>query len=160
VQRSLSLGRTSVIVAGGMVTGTAPPQRYLTVDFGMGFLARDGNGFRTLDRSAFSGNRLAMISVDHEFDPRLFASTGIPGIEKIPFTLTLDGGVFWTKFVDHVPLPQDTLFATAPGGYREIGFSLGNLTPFLAPFNFAAQFAWQLSGYPTRRFRFGLGLSR
>ena len=43
--------------------------------------------------------------------------------------------------------------------YREVGFSLGNLTPFFSPFNFTAQFSWQLSAYPTNKFRFGLGLT-
>jgi hypothetical protein len=33
---------------------------------------------------------------------------------------------------------------------------VGNLTPFLSPFNLAVHLTWQLSAYPTRRFRFEL----
>jgi hypothetical protein len=51
------------------------------------------------------------------------------------------------------------MLATAPSPYTEVGFSLGNLTPFLSPFNLSASFSWQLSSYATRRFRFGFGIS-
>lgn len=36
---------------------------------------------------------------------------------------------------------------------------LGNLTPFLSPFDLAVSFTWQLSSYPTERFHFGVGVT-
>ena len=36
--------------------------------------------------------------------------------------------------------------------YRELGFGVGNLTPYLAPFNLALFFTWQLSDYDTNDF--------
>ena len=67
--------------------------------------------------------------------------------------------MFWTAFVHHVAFPGDSPLATATRPYREIGVSLGNLTPFLSPFNLSLHSAWQLSLYATRRFRLGIGIS-
>jgi hypothetical protein len=155
----LGLGITTVTIAGGTATGTVPPQRYFTVDFGQGILAADGSGFNTLRRTSYSGNRVAMFTLRHDFDRRFFARTGIPLLRSIPSTLSIQGGAFLTDFVDHQPVPGDSLLVVASRPYREIGFSLGNLTPFLSPFNFTVQFTWQLSSYPTDRFRFGIGLT-
>ena len=56
-------------------------------------------------------------------------------------------------------MPSSCVIATASRPYQEIGVSLGNLTPFLSPFNLSIHGAWQLSSYATRRFRLGIGLS-
>ena len=100
-----------------------------------------------------------MLTVRHDFDRILFARSGLPLVRSLPFTLSVQAGLFWTALVDHPSFAGDSLLTTAPTPYTEVGFSLGNLTPFLSPFNFAATFAWQLSSYATRRFRFGIGLS-
>ncbi len=100
-----------------------------------------------------------MVTVRHDFGRLLFTKSGLPLIRNLPFTLSLHGGLFWTDFGNHVPLASDTMLATAPTPYSEVGFSLGNLTPFLSPFNLSARFSWQLSNYATRRFRFGFGIS-
>jgi hypothetical protein len=142
-------GTTLVSTAAGVATGWVPPQRYFTVDFGMEFLTFQGNGFNTLAETNYSGNRVAMIVVRHDFDRLLF---------HLPFTLSIHGGAFWTSFVNHPPFPADSLLVTAPRPYTEAGFGLGNLTPFLSPFDLSAHFTWQLSSYPTRRFRFGFSL--
>ena len=152
-------GTTTLSAVGGLATGAVPPQRYFTVDFGMDVLAVEGNGFRTLSRTNYYGNEAAVVTVRHDFDRILFRRSGLPLIRSLPFTLSVQGGLFWTAFVRHAPSPADTMLATAPTPYSEIGFSLGNLTPFLSPFNLSASFAWQLSSYPTRGFRFGIGLS-
>jgi hypothetical protein len=70
------------------------------------------------------------------------------------------GGAFWTGFKNHTYVAGDSLLHTAPTPYTELGFGLGNLTPFLSPFNIAAYFTWQLSSYPTSRFAFGFGFTR
>jgi hypothetical protein len=69
------------------------------------------------------------------------------------------GGAFWTDFANHVPVLGDALISTATQPYVEAGFGIGNLTPFLAPFNFAIFTTWQLSSYPTRGTRIGLGIT-
>ncbi len=146
-QRTL-WGTTTVSAAAGLATGFVPPQRYFTVDFGMEFLTFQGNGFNTLAETNFSGNRVALVVVSHQFDRMLL---------HLPFTLSIHGGAFVTGFAAHAPFPGDSLLATASRPYTEAGFGLGNLTPFLSPFDLSAHFTWQLSAYPTRRFRFGFG---
>ena len=158
-QPLLGWGTTTISAVGGIATGWVPPQRYFTVDFGMDFLAVEGNAFSTVSRTNYYGNRAAVLTVRHDFDRILFARSGLPLIRTLPFTLSVQGGLFWADFVNHVPNPGDSMLATARTPYTEIGFSLGNLTPFLSPFNFSATFAWQLSSYATRRFRVGIGLS-
>ncbi len=158
-QQQWPLGSTLIALAAGVATGDVPPQRYFTVDFGMGVLAADGIGFNTMYRTNYSGNRALMLVARHDFGRQLFAASGVPGLRSLPFTLSVHGGAFWTGFVDHATAAADSMILTAPTPYREVGVSLGNLTPFLSPINFAASFSWQLSSYPTRRFRFGLGFT-
>ena len=160
IQRSLNLGVTSITAVGGIATGWVPPQRYFTVDFGRELYTYQPNGLNTLNGNNFSGTRAAMVTVNHDFDRLLFAKSGLPGVRSLPFTLSVHAGAFWTGFVNHPANPGDDLLWTAPKVYTEAGFGLGNLTPFLSPFDLAAYFTWQLSDYATRGFRFGLGLTR
>ena len=106
----------------------------------------------------FSGNRAAMIVVNHNFDQQLFRMSHLPLIRDLPVTLSVHGGAFWTDFVNHTPNPGDDNVLTAPTAYWELGFAIGNLTPMLAPLNFAAGFTWQLSSYDTLGFRFAIGV--
>jgi hypothetical protein len=162
-QRFFNLGLTTITAAGGISQGVLPPQRFFIVDFGMqapigvdlGLLppALQYGGFNTLSQANFGGTRAGLITVRHDFDRLLFAKSGIPVIRTLPCTFSVHGGVFWTQFVGQQPAPGDSLLeARTP--YSEVGFGLGNLTPFLAPFNFAARFTWQLSHYATSRFQF------
>ena len=154
-QRTLNIGLTSIDLALGTSTGTLPPQRYFTVDFGNRVFFEE-SGFNTLDRTNFSGDRAAMLLVVHDFDQQLFRRSHIPGIRDLPFTLSVHGGAFWTGF--RRPTASSAGVLTAVGGYREVGFGIGNLTPMLAPLNFAVWFTWQLSDYPTRGFAFRVGI--
>jgi hypothetical protein len=158
-QATPGLGTTTVSLAAGIATGAVPPQRFFTVDFGMEFLAIEGRGFTTLNRTNFYGNRALMLMVRHDFGRLLFARSGLPLVRNLPFNLSLNGGVFWTDFSKHALIPIGAPLASAPKPYAEAGFALGNLTPFLSPFNLSVHFAWQLSSYPTRRFRFGIGIT-
>ncbi len=106
----------------------------------------------------FSGNRAAMVFVNHDFEQRLFRGTGLPLIRSLPFTVSVHGGAFWTDFVDHTPNTGDEAITTAPSAYVELGFGLGNLTPWLTPLNLAVWFTWQVSEYATDRFVFRLGV--
>jgi Family of unknown function (DUF5686) len=159
-QRTLNLGLTTIMAVGGIATGTVPPQRYFVVDFGMKTLTFQGSGFNTMRENSYAGTRAAMIAVRHDFDRLLFAKSGIPLVRDLPLTLSIHGGVFWTDFANHTLLASDTLLQTARTPYSELGFGLGNLTPFLSPFNIAAYFTWQLSSYPTSRWVFGFGFTR
>jgi hypothetical protein len=158
-QRTAGLGRTTIGAAGGIATGTVPPQRYFTVDFGLAWLGFENGGFSTLAETNFSGTRVAMVTLGHDFDRLLFRKSHIPGLSSLPFTLTVHGGAFWTDFANHVPVPGDERISTAVRPYVEAGFGIGNLTPFLAPFNFAIFATWQLSSHPTRGTRIGLGVT-
>ena len=160
IQRTLNIGVTSITAVGGIATGWVPPQRYFTVDFGRELYTYQPNGFNTLNGNNFSGTRAAMITANHDFDRLLFAKSHIPGVRSLPFTMSIHVGAFWSDFIDHPGNPGDSLLLTAPKVYTEAGFGVGNLTPFLSPFDLAAYFTWQLSAYQTRTFRFGLGLTR
>lgn len=159
-QRTLNLGVTTVVAAGGLATGWVPPQRYFAVDFGMRALTFQAGGFNTPRDSNYSGTRALMVTLRHDFDRLLFAKSRLPLIRKLPFTLSVHGGAFWTDFANHPSNPGDSLLVSAPRAYTEVGFGLGNLTPFLSPLDLAVHFTWQLSSYPTRRFQFGIGTTR
>jgi hypothetical protein len=159
-QRTLNLGLTTIMAEGGIATGRVPPQRYFVVDYGMNALTFQGSGFNTMHQRSFGGTRAAMIALRHDFDRLLFAKSGIPLVRDLPVTLSIHGGVFWADLKDDPPTPGDSLWHTGSTPYSELGFGLGNLTPFLSPFNIAAYFTWQISSYPTSRFAFGLGFTR
>jgi hypothetical protein len=155
-QKTLNLGLTAITAVAGVATGRVPPQRYFTVDFGMSALTFQNGGFNTLGESNFVGTRAAMVAIRHDFDRLLFAKSGIPLVRDVPLTLSVHGGVFWTDFKHHTPVPGDELVVTAATPYSELGFGLGNLTPFLSPLNVAVHFTWQLSSYDTSRWMAGL----
>jgi hypothetical protein len=157
-QRTSAFGMTAVSALFGITTGTVPPQRYFTIESGVRALGFQGNGFTTLRDTGFAGNRVAMVSVRHDFDRLLFAKSGLPLIRKLPFTLRVYAGMFAIGFADHTPLPSDSAFRTTSSPYTEAGFVLGDLMPFIAPLNLGAQFTWQLSAQLSRRFQFGFNL--
>lgn len=156
-QRTLGLGLTSLRLYAGSSDRALPPQRYFTVDYGSGYLFSTG-GFSTLGLKDFSGDRALVVQVNHDFRRALFLASGLPGVRDIPFWLSMHGGVFWTEFRNHPYQSGDEPILTAKSPYREIGFGLGNLTPFLAPFNLALYFTWQLSDYDTSDFSIDLGI--
>lgn len=156
-QRTFNWGLTTIDAYAGASSGELPPQRYFVVDFGKGAFFEEG-GFSTMHENNFYGNRAAMIVVSHNFDRMLFQKSRIPLIEDLPFTIAVHTGFFWTDFIEHDPNPGDDLLARAPTAYSELGFGIGNLTPFIAPLNFAVYFSWQLSSYPTEGFQFRIGV--
>jgi hypothetical protein len=156
-QRTLGLGLTSLRLYAGTSDGALPPQRYFSVDYGYGML-NNADGFGTLNENNFGGNRALVVHVNHDFKRALFVASGLPGVKDIPLWLSVHGGVFWTEFRNHPFQTGDEQILTAKRPYREIGFGIGNLTPFLAPFNLACYFTWQLSDYGTSDFNIDLGI--
>lgn len=156
-QRTFNLGLTELTAVVGAASGDVPPQRYYTVDFGNTVFFQD-QGFNTLGGTNFSGNRVAMVFVHHDFDRQLFRRSRIPLVRDLPFTVSVHGGVFWTEFRAHRANPGDELVRVADAPYAEVGFGVGNLTPWLTPLNLAAWFTWQVSGYDTERFAFRVGV--
>lgn len=154
-QRLFGLGVTSLLATGGYGSSGIPAQRWFGVDGGAQVLEFQASPFSTLVDSSFTAPRAAVLSVQHDFDRILFTRSRLPLVEDIPFTLAVRSSIFWTD----QPGPAGSgIGVRAP--YREAGFSVGNLTPFLAPFNFSARFAWQLSNYPTAPFRFSIGMGQ
>jgi hypothetical protein len=147
-QRTFNLGLTTMEGYVGFATGTLPPQRYYTVDFGKGAFFEEG-GFSTMRESNFAGNRVAMLVVSHNFDQLLFRKSGLPLVKRIPFTLAVHGGVFLTDFIDHTPILPEEPVLTASTPYIELGFGFGNLTPWFTPINLGVYFSWQVSSYDT-----------
>lgn len=146
-------GLTSIRVAGGVNTGAPPVQQWFVVDFGTRGLF-DRRGFVTLNETNFVGSQAAAITVEHRFGKRALALTHIPLIEKIPFSISVRGGEFWTD-ANRINEPSYPNLRVARTAYTEAGFALGNLTPFLSPFNLQMWFNWQLSAYDTQRFSLG-----
>lgn len=155
-QRLLGLGSSTVRIMAGSADGNLPPQKYHMVDYG-DFLVYDANIVKTLDERNFGGDRLLSVNWVHRFRNRLWVASGIPVIEDIPLWLNAHGAVFWSDFrnIKREEVEPDLLIARTP--YAEAGFGLGNLTPFLAPFNLEVNFTWQVSRYDTNRWSWEFG---
>jgi len=156
-QRLPSLGISSFSLYAGSSDGNLPPQGYFTVDHGTDFYYTSG-AFNTLNENNFSGNRVVMVHLNHDFDNIMFRRSNLPLLKHVPFKLSIHGGAFWTDFVNHTPQPGDDKVRIAPRAYSEIGFGLANLTPFMMPINMALYFTWQLSDYDTSPFQISLGV--
>jgi Family of unknown function (DUF5686)/Carboxypeptidase regulatory-like domain len=151
-QLTLGMGVTTFLAAAGVGTSGLPVQRFFRIDGGARVLEAQAPPFGTLQDSSYTAPQAALFAVQHDFDRLLFTRSGLPLVRDIPFTLAVRGGVFWTDF------PGSSAGRPVAGNpYREVGLTVGNLTPFTAPFNLAARFEWQLSHYPTSRFRFSIG---
>jgi hypothetical protein len=146
-QRTLGLGLTTVQAAAGLATGQVPPQREFGVDLGLRGLAVQQSGVRSLGDTIAYGTRVVMFTIQHDFGRLLFSH--VPLVRDLPFTLTLEGGMLQSQL------------AGLPGTnhYSRIGFALGNLTPFLMPFDFGVRFNWPLGADTLQRFQFGIDLS-
>jgi len=150
-QRVFGMGFSSLYLFGGESEGDLPSQKYFTVDFGNEIFI--GNrGFYTLDETNFYGDRVFMVSLEHDFDRYLFRRSGLPLIKQIPFTLSVHSGAFWSELDEDKINADGYFYPTARTAYSEIGFGIGNITPFLNPFNFYLNFTWQLSDYDTSDF--------
>jgi hypothetical protein len=147
-------GLTSIRVAGGTTTGQPPVQSWFVVDHGNGGLF-DRRGYVTLNENNFVGSSAASLTIEHNFGRRAFALTRIPLVEKLPFSLAVRAGAFWTD-AKRINESYYSNLRVARSAYTEAGFALGNLTPFLSPFNLQLWFNWQLSAYDTERFSLGL----
>jgi hypothetical protein len=156
-QRTLGMGVTSLFAYYGASDKPLPPQRYFAMEYSpLGIL--QGRGFQTLGDANFTGDRLFAVCVKHEFRRSLWVKSGIPGVKRIPWNLSLHGGAFWTDFKHQAP--PDTVFGrVARTAYTELGFDLGNLTPFMSPFNLEIGFTWQLSAYDTNKFGLSFDLA-
>ena len=146
-------GLTSIRVAGGTTTDQPPVQSWFVVDHGNGGLF-DRRGYVTLNENNFVGSSAASLTIEHNFGRRAFALTRIPLVEKLPFSLAVRAGTFWTD-AKRINESYYLNLWIARSAYSEAGFALGNLTPFLSPFNLQMWFSWQLSVYDTERFSLG-----
>jgi hypothetical protein len=146
-------GLTSIRLAGGVSTGAPPVQSWFVVDYGTGGLF-DRRGYVTLDENNFVGSSAASVTLEHSFGRRSFALTRIPLVDKLPFSLSVRAGAFWTD-VKQINVSFHPNLRVARTAYTEAGFALGNLTPFLSPFNLQMWFNWQLSAYDTKRLSLG-----
>ena len=154
-QRIFRSGITTVSLLGGIGLGTVPPQRYFTIDAGVRALGFQGSGFRTLDDSSFAGNRIAMLSVRHDFDQLLFAESGLPLVRRLPFTLSIYAATFDLRFAYHeAPFRATACFARRRRRMSRRASSWGTCCHSCAPLNVGAQFTWQLSAQSERRFQF------
>ena len=147
-------GLATIEVFAGGSDRTLPPQKYFTVDFTYRLLG-EGMFFRTVGENNFAGSRVAAVYLANDFGRWLFRQSRLPLIKRIPLSLTIHGGAFWTDFRGHPAQPGDAELATAPRAYTEIGFGIGRIPPL----NLKITFTWQLSDYSTNDFTTGLGFS-
>ncbi len=145
-------GLTTFQIALGGSSRLLPPQKH----FNMGFsydLVGEGMSFKTLGSGRFAGDRVAAGYLSHNFGTWLFGKSGLPLIKKIPFSLSIFGGAFWTDFRDDARPSHDESTQCAQRAYSEIGFSLGRIPPLFG----RVTFAWQLSDYNANHFAFTFG---
>jgi hypothetical protein len=135
-QPTLGLGLTTLIVAGAATTGQAPPQR----EFGVNFRLRG-----MLSDTTIYATRIALVTLRHEFGRLLFAKSGIPGIRRLPLTLTANGDIYWLRSAGVI------------SRFYRVGVGLGNLTPFLRPIDLGLHVEWRFFNHQ-RRFQFGVAL--
>jgi len=145
-------GLLTLYAYGGMSDRALPPQQYYKIGIG----AQDDMpnvGFKTLRDKNFVGDRILASYLYHDFGVMLFRKSGLPLVRRLPLTLSIYGGAFWSDFrgaslkVDGFPLH------TAPGGYSEAGFGIGRIPPLML----RLYFTWQLSAYDTNKFSIKFG---
>ncbi len=153
MRRLAGWGTTLLRIYAGGSDRALPPQRYFTFDYGEA-LGSYSSQFKTFNETNFTGDRAAMGYLSHDFGATLFRRSRLPLIERIPFSLLLYGGAFWSDFRDaSIKLPGESLVA-APDWYSEIGVGLGRIPPLF----FQVFFTWQLSTYDTNRFSVDLNI--
>lgn len=145
-------GHATIEVFVGGSDRTLPPQKYFTVDFTYKILG-DGMFFKTVGENNFAGSRVAALYLANDFGRWLFRKSRLPFIKRIPLSLTMYGGAFWTDFRGHPAQPGDAEIKTASKAYTEIGFGIGRISPM----NLKFTFTWQLSDYDTNDFNIGFG---
>lgn len=145
-------GLTTVEVFVGGSDRALPPQKYFTVDFFYRFVG-EGMVFRTVGENNFAGSRVAALYLANDFGRWLFRKSRLPLIKRIPLSVTIYGGAFWTDFRGHPAQPGDAEIKTASKAYTEIGFGIGRIPPL----SLRLTFTWQLSDYDTNHFTTGLG---
>ncbi len=135
------------------LSGNLPPQRYTVMDFGGNILDAEMT-YRTLHLTNFSGDNLLSIYYRHRFGTKLFKRSGLPIIKKIPYSLSIHGGAFWSEIKDNAyNVGHELISQTNNNPYSELGFSIGRL-PLMAKLSFT----WQLSTYDTDKFYFGFDI--
>jgi hypothetical protein len=161
-QRTFGIGLTTLTATGATSSGTLPPQRSFGVNINVDALGVSGGRVRSLADSNLTAVRAATFTLRHDFDRLLLANSHLPLIRKLPFTVSVQGGLFWTDLAPPPLAPFDSASVPAPPQHitsATVGFRVGNLTPFLGPFNFSGVFSWRFSSYLPRRFQFGVDLS-
>jgi hypothetical protein len=148
--RTFGLGFSRIYLYGGISKYSLPPQRYFMIDE-MGDELAGKIGFKTVNGTSFVGDRVAAFYLYHDFERRLFSKSGIPALRDIPFSIAVYGGMFWTKFENQEIASDNIFYITASKPYRELGFSVGRITPW----NIRLFFTWQLSDHPGEDFSFG-----
>ncbi len=146
------LGNLVVSAYGGMSDRALPPQKYFTIDIG----AQDDMGnlsFKTLRDKNFVGDRVLSLYASNDFGVTPFRRSGLPLVRKLPFTLSIYGGVFWSDFRQASLKVANFPLRAAPEGYSEAGFGIGRIPPILL----RLYFTWQLSAYDTNHFSVKFG---
>jgi len=151
-QRMFNLGQSSIFLYGGLSDLNLPPQRQFIVDHS-GTVFSSPISFKTLGENNFSGSKAGVVYIHHDFGPNLFRLSNLPLIKKIPFSLGLHGGAFWTKFDRADSFQNYPGYMEAEKAYYEVGFSIGKITAF----RYRLFFTWQLSDYRTEKFAISLG---
>ncbi|HOP05898.1 MAG TPA: DUF5686 family protein [candidate division Zixibacteria bacterium] len=149
----LGLGITRLYLAGGLSDRSLPPQKYFTVDFN-DIMFSNRLHLNTLDYNNFVGSRMGLIALQHDFGNVPFRKSGIPGFKRLPFSLSVYAGAFWSDLENNPVQPGDDLVLTAPKAYTEVGFSIGRIPPL----GLKMLLTWQLSDYNTADFNIGFDL--
>lgn len=146
-QNLFNLGTFSIYMYGGIANNFLPPQEYFTIDYNSSLMEHTVS-LHTLSDNNFYGDRVFTFYGMHRFDRNLFHELGL---HFIPVGLEVHGGMFWTEFNNELTIHDPDYFGTAAKPYSELGFGITQL-----PLFFEMNFTWQLSGYDTNKFSFGI----
>jgi hypothetical protein len=152
-RRILSADLTTLYLYGGLADRSLPRQRVFTADHSEGWFS-PVEPFKTTGSISYKGDRLGAWYIRQDFGRSLWRRSGLPLIQKIPFSLFVYGGSLWTEF-DRGPAPDlGYEYGVARNGFHEIGLGLGRIPPLF----FELYFTWQLSNHErSNRFMFQIG---
>ncbi len=126
-----------------------PPQRLIDMPSGASGIIPQ-RAMRLLGVREFSGDRMALIQIEHDFGNMFFRVLGLPVVKDMDFIIFAGSG--WSDLSSASSTVQTVPVPTARKLYHEIGFGIGRLPPFLR-----LDFTWRLTHRTGRNFQVTLG---
>lgn len=128
-----------------------PPQRLIDMPSGASGIIPQG-AMRLLGVREFSGDRMALIQIEHDFGNMFFRALGLPVIKDMDFIVFAGSG--WSDLSSSSRAVQAVPIPTARKLYHEVGFGIGRLSGFSR-----LDFTWRITHRNGKNFDITLGSS-